>query len=278
MPEISDTDYNHFRKLIREKMGIDFSDEQKTLLCTRISALMIKYKTDTCHDFYNLVLGYKEVLGEFINVITTNHTFFYRENAHFHYLQDHIFPEAKAELFAGKRKNFKIWVAASSSGEEVYTIAMFMMEFFAMSMNQFDISILGTDISRNVIHKAELGVYRKENVEKLPPEFVKRYFEPTVANDLLIIKPDIRKFVMFRVLNLVRDSFPFKGKFDVIFVRNVLIYFKEPVRKKLLSQLKDLLNDGGYLFIGHTESFGTKIAGLTQVSPSVYRKEKSGER
>ncbi|MCZ8155772.1 MAG: hypothetical protein O9264_06615 [Leptospira sp.] len=270
---LDDVLYSKFSALIKEKVGIEYGPDQKNLLNNRLMALLLANKIENFHEYFELISNDEKgnYLTEFIAKITTNHTYFYREKSHFEFLESRIFREHEEDISQRNKKELRYWVAASSTGEEPYMLAMMLKNHF-VDRNIIPVKVLATDISRKVVEKATEGKYKRSEVDKLPEYYVQSFFN-TVESKFFEVKPEVKDLVTFRVLNLVRESFPFQGKFDVIFIRNVMIYFDEETRRKLISQLYDLLNDNGYLFIGQTESIHFKINKFNQVFPSVFKKD-----
>jgi chemotaxis protein methyltransferase CheR len=207
------------------------------------------------------------LLSEMINRITTNHTYFLRESAHYDFMVEHVFPKWKAE----SSRDIRIWSAGCSSGEEIYTVAIFIREHF-VPFFAHEWGLLGTDISLRVLEQAQQGVYSLDRLENLPKEWLTKYFDPVDETNYQI-KPDIRDMVLFKRFNLMRETYPFKGKFDIIWCRNVLIYFDQSHKQYILSHLVDVLKPGGYLFVGHSETLERETYGLRFIQPAIYQKE-----
>lgn len=203
-----------------------------------------------------------------INILTTNHTYFMRESEHFEFLKDVILPELKEKEKA--TRDLRIWSAAASSGEEPYTIAMVIKDFFGLDYLNWETSILATDISRKVLDKAVQGIYSKEQIQNLPQWWQKGNFVQLGENEYQV-KKEIRDKVIFRQFNLM-NTLPFKKKLHVVFLRNVMIYFDEETKKRLVSKIYDFMEPGGYLIIGSTENIDRSAVGFNFVRPSVFRK------
>lgn len=206
--------------------------------------------------------------NELISMLTTNHTFFLREPEHFEFFKEVVLPEwSKKEE---KKKELRIWSAASSTGEEPYTLAMILKSFFELSGNSWDTRVLATDISMKVLEKAAQGEYAKEQVDTLPENWKRRYFIKKINGDYKV-NQILRKEVIFRQFNLMGE-YKFKGKFHAIFLRNVLIYFDNKTKDEVILKMVDCLEHGGYLFIGTTESIDVTAKNLKYIRPSVYKK------
>ena len=170
----------------------------------------------------------------------------------------------------GGNKTVRIWSAGCSSGEEPYTIAMLLADQFEMGA-EWDIGILATDISTTVLEKAQTGIYSDTQLEQVPDVYKKKYFRAE-GEGLTAVSPLLKNLVMFRRLNLMNSEYPFKGQFQIIFCRNVMIYFDEPVREALLSRYHRYLEPNGYLFIGHSESIGRDNKYFRFIRPAIYQK------
>lgn len=203
-----------------------------------------------------------------IDALTTNHTYFMREFEHLEYMRRVVLPELKVREAA--RKDLRIWSAASSTGEEPYTIAMVLKDFFGLEHSQWDTKVLATDISTKVLEHARSGRYLREQIEVLPESWRRRYF--TRINELEYqVKQELKDEVIFRQFNLM-NPFPFQRPFHMVFLRNVMIYFDDETKRKLLNKIYDFLEPGGYLFVGTTEAIDRKGMDFQYVEPSIYRK------
>lgn len=210
-----------------------------------------------------------ELEKKLVDLLTTNHTYFMRESEHFDIFRKEVLPWLKE-----KEKNSRdlhIWCGASSSGEEPYTLAMVIKDFFGFEHNKWDTQILATDVSTEILEKAIEGVYGEEQIEPIPEHWKRRYFRKISGTDNYMVTDELKKEVLFRKFNLM-DPFPFKRKLHVIFLRNVMIYFDEATKQKLLKKIYDVLEPGGYLFLGQTESLDRGVIPFKLVQPSVFRK------
>jgi chemotaxis protein methyltransferase CheR len=210
----------------------------------------------------------EEELTPMIDQVTTNKTDFFREPAHFDYLARKALPELTLS-----KKSIVLWSAGCSTGEEPYTLAMVLNEF-ADGHRGCDFTILATDISTRVLEKARLAVYDEEAVSPVPPELKKKYLlrSKDRTRSLYRVRPELREHVRFRHLNLMDGDFGFREQMDIIFCRNVIIYFDKPTQERLLNGFCRHLSPHGYLFMGHSETlFGMDLP-LVQVAPTVYRR------
>ena len=204
-----------------------------------------------------------------VDLLSTNHTYFMRESEHFDFMKKEILPWLKEK--ESQSKDLRIWCAASSSGEEPYTIAMVLMDFFGLEHHQWDTQVLATDVSTEILKQAIKGVYTKEQISPLPEHWKRRFFRNIVGTDQYKVTEELKKEVLFRKFNLM-DPFPFRRKMHVIFLRNVMIYFDDVTKQRLLQKIYDSLEPGGYLFLGKTETLNRDNVPFHLVTPSVFRK------
>jgi len=244
--------FRQIRDFIRNYCGIYFDDKSKNTLERRLSRrLRLHYMRDF-REYYRLLMydeNRDKELQAIIDILTVNETYFFREQMQFKALNEEIIPELKKKKDV---KKINIWSAGCSTGEEPYTIAMLMLE--NKHFYNWDIDIIGSDISQRVLQVAREGVYKKNSFRTTDEYFIKNYFQDQ-QNGTQKISDKVKKMVSFNSLNLI-DPFRVKlvGKVDVIFCRNVLIYFDMAARKKVIENFFDILNEGGYLLLGHTES------------------------
>lgn len=270
MVTITDKEFNQLAAYIKEQYGIFLKKEKKQLVIGRLHNVLQEGGFSNFSDYYEYLISEKSgtAVDVLINRITTNHTYFMREPNHFYFFRDEVLPFLKEHV---RDRDLRIWCAGCSSGEEAYTLAMITDEFFTEKKMSWDTKILATDISDKVLKAARTGVYRKENMTHLPPLWVMKYFTKQ-SPELYEINEKIKKEVIYRRFNLMEQLFPFKKKFHVIFCRNVMIYFDQKTKVELTKKFYDMLEYGGYLFIGHSESlFGSKT-GFKYIMPAVYRK------
>lgn len=206
---------------------------------------------------------------QLVNILTTNHTFFMRENEHLDYMKKVVLPWLRQK--EAKRKDLAIWCGAASTGEEPYMLAMLINDFFGLESNEWNNQILATDVSTGALKKAIEGVYTGEQIEVLPEVWRRRYLRPTGQGDCYRITDELKKEVIFRQFNLM-EPFPFKRKMHVVFLRNVMIYFDSNTKRELIKKVYDVMEPGGYLFIGRTETIERGSAPFKLVSPSIFRK------
>ena len=203
-----------------------------------------------------------------LNKLTTNHTYFLRENEHFNYLAQEALPYL--ERVHGNDHSLRIWSAGCSSGQEPYTIAMALNEYFGTRRSLWKIQLLATDISVNVLTKACNGIYENESLNDVPQLWKTKYFK-RLPNGNFQVSDSIRKSVDFRTLNLM-DPFRFRKPFDIIFCRNVMIYFDGPTKEKLVNKFYDWSTEGGFFFIGHSENINKDTTRYRFIKPAIYQK------
>ena len=274
---ISKLEYEEIRKLFLKHYGIVLSDDISPVADSKLSGLFEKYNIKSFNSAerpWSADPG-NRLLLEMLDILTVNHTSFFRENSHFQFLRDVVLPELNVAQNDGLI-DLRFWSAACSTGEEAYSILFTMREYFGEKYHKLDGGVLATDIALSSLRKAKAGVYRKEKLEKLP-DFAKRYFTKSSALEHMV-HPDIRDDVLFRWLNLHADQFQFKQQYHVIFCRNAMLYFSQESRAILLKRLHDVLLSGGYLFIGHSETTTAIPPGLKQVAPAIFQKTKSNSQ
>ena len=268
--EITDKEFQQIVDFIKRHYGVNL-EKKRTLIVGRMSNMLVKKGYSGYSEYMDKVLKnpFGEEATELVNTLTTNHTFFLREAQHFDFLRQVVLPELKVK--EAKSRDLGIWSAAASSGEEAYTIAMVIRDFFGMDAKNWDTTILATDVSRKALAKAEMAVFEEEQIAGLPATWEKQYFTKR-EDGKFSLKKDIKDQVLFRYFNLMED-FPFKKKFHIVFLRNVMIYFDHETKVRLLNKMYDAMAPGGYLFIGTTETIDRSQSKFQYIQPSVYRKQ-----
>ena len=269
--ELTDTEFKKFSDFVYSYCGINLHEGKKEMVRARVGKQMRLKGFSGFEDYFKFVLNDEsgnEIVG-LINAISTNLTSFYRESRHFDFLVHDVIPDVNKSR---GHQRIRVWSAGCSTGEEPYTLAMVFLEGLQAGA-QTDLKILATDISTRVLESAMMGVYPEERVKSIDAVLVRKYFQKGVSNQkgYYKVKDDLRKLVHFARLNLMKP-FPMKGPFDVIFCRNVMIYFDQPSREKLVSRFFDFLSPGGYFFVGHSESLTGVRHPFKYVGPSIYRK------
>lgn len=263
--------FEAFRKIVYDASGISLSDNKEALVSARVGKRLRALGMSDYKEYLDFLVGDKngEEIVQFLDVISTNVTSFFRENAHFDVLTKLV-----QQWSAEGQRRFRFWSAACSTGEEPYSMAMTIQE--ALGKNTADVKILATDISTRVLDQCIAGRYDKQRVETVPAKLRPIYFEVERTNSALttyVIKPALKRLIVFKRINLSTPPFPMQGPMDVIFCRNVMIYFDNIVRQRLVDEMTRLLKPGGYLMLGHSESLTGLESDLRVVSPTVYVKE-----
>jgi chemotaxis protein methyltransferase CheR len=267
-------DFDRLRTLIYEESGINLSADKKTMMEIRIKRRLQTRRIASFGEYCDLVFtpqGREVELIHLIDVITTNKTDFFRESGHFDYLVSKALPDLAARHGAARKS--LIWSAGCSTGEEPYTLAMVLCEY-AQGAPGFRFSVLATDICTAVLEKAAMGVFKAEVVKPVPQDLRRKYFMRSrdPQSDLLRVVPEVRAVVEFRRLNFMDADFGLPESPEIIFCRNVIIYFDRATQVRLLEKLTRCLVPGGYFFAGHSESLQGMDLNLVPVAPSVYRK------
>jgi chemotaxis protein methyltransferase CheR len=267
---ISTEEFQRFRTLIYDESGISLNDQKQGLVASRLSKRVRQLGLTSFSEYYDRLIhdASREEFTQMLDLISTNKTDFFREPKHFDFLRTQVLPSLARE------KHVRIWSSACSTGEEPYTIAMTLYDGVS-DPTQWDCKILASDLSTRVLAKAAAGVYDADRVHDVPPDVVQRHFlRGRGKNDgQLRVKPHLSAMVQFRRLNLMDDHFPIKSPLDVIFCRNVMIYFDRPTQEQLVNKFHRYLKPGGHLFIGHSESLQWVNHPFRTVAPTIYRKE-----
>lgn len=280
---LSDEHYKTISTFIETRIGIRLPPNKRSMVEGRLRKRLKAHNLVDIEEYCNLLFedgALGDELTHLIDCMTTNKTDFFREPAHFNILRDNILSDLMALEKGGRGHKFKIWSAASSIGAEAFTIAMVMDQAVRSDYPRATFSILGTDISTDVLKQANRAIYPTEMIAPVPPEYRARYC--MVARDParkeIRIAPELRKHVHFKHLNLMDKSYPVEKDFDVIFCRNILIYFSREVQQQVVGHLVSHLRPGGYLILGHSESMaGGDQPELKQAYPTVFRKKFNNE-
>lgn len=264
-PSITDAEFAQFQKLIYKIAGISLADSKQVLLVGRLGRRLKHYGLGTFAEYYRMVssAGAEEELQVMVDLLTTNETYFFREEKHFEYLANHILAKRQAG------RPFDVWSAASSTGEEIYTIAMVLADKLGINASW---SVTGSDISQSVLAVAKRGLYWLDRTRGLPKEYLRKYCLKGVRENegSFIIAPELRNHTSFLQVNL-NTNLPGMGKFNVIFLRNVMIYFDAETKKQVVERLARQLLPGGYLIIGHSESLNGITDCVKPVQPTIYQ-------
>lgn len=261
---ISEQEFTQFQGLLFKLAGISLSPAKKSLVSGRLAKRLQYCELESYGEYFRLLTSGRNAaeMQMALDLLTTNETYFFREPKHFDLLRDRILPQRRPG-------GFRVWSAACSSGEEPYSIAMLLAD--QIGDNGWE--ILGSDISTRVLEKARTGHYILDRTSHIPRDYLSRFCLKGIGaqHGTFLVEKRLRSRVSFRQINL-NESLPGVGEFDVIFLRNVMIYFSMDTKRKVVARLLDRLRPGGYLIVGHSESLNGVTEGLQLVLPSVYRK------
>jgi len=266
--QLTDSEFFKLRDYMYDNFGINLA-QKRTLIEGRLQAVVTQKGFDNFTQYIDNLIEDKTggEVSMLVSKLTTNFTYFMREEQHFEFMRNVVLPESLPNI---KDNSLAIWSAGCSSGEEPYTIAMVLDDYFKGNKRGLDTRVLATDISDRVMNQAKQGIYSEERINKLSDNWRKKYFTQ-LGPDSYQVKPNIKNEVIFRKFNLM-DPIKFKRKFHLIFCRNVMIYFDAPTRQKLTEKYFQNLVPGGYLFIGMSESLANTNTSFDYVKPSIYRK------
>ncbi len=266
-------DFSRVSSFIYSQLGIKMPPEKQLMLQSRLLKRLSELQIDSFQKYIDFVFskeGSKEELIKMIDIVTTNKTDFFRESGHFDFLVESLLPELMNDR---RRKKIKIWSAGCSSGEEPYTIAMVMKEFLS-DYPAVDFEILGTDLSMRILEKAYYGIYPVQRIEDISNDLKKKYFlkskDPTQKTVRVI--PELRRKVKFQRLNFMDNTYPVDFDYDLVFCRNVIIYFDRDTQEKVINKIVNHLKPKGYFFLGHSESIASMDVQLVNVKPTIFRK------
>lgn len=268
---ITDEEFLRISAYMKNNYGIDLS-QKKVIINGRLENYLRKSGFRTCGDYLDAIK--KDKTGKYekmlVNLLTTNHTYFMREFEHFDFFRSKVLPWLKNKEAGGK--SLRVWCGAASTGEEPYTIAMVLSDFFSMERGQWDTKILATDISTRALQQAIAGVYSAEQLKNLPEKWKKNFFRPVAGGSQYMVTEELKREVLFRQFNLM-NPFPFKRKMHTVFLRNVMIYFDEETKRRLLEKVYNYMEPGGYLFVGTTETVDRSSVPFEIIQPSIFRKK-----
>lgn len=272
-------DFQRLSRFIESELGIKMPPEKKCMLETRLRKRLRILRMKSFGDYLDFVFspeGQSVEMVHMMDAVTTNKTDFFREPGHFDYLFQHALPELITRDGSGITRPMMVWSAGCSTGEEPYTLAMVLSEFaLRVPGLSFQFTVLATDISSRVLEAARRAVYVEDHAEPVPMAFKKKYMLRSRDRDrgLVRITPELRETVKFRRLNLLHGDFGFREPLDVIFCRNVLIYFERATQELVVNHFWRCLRAGGYLFLGHSETLAGLDVPFRTMAPTVYLKE-----
>lgn len=273
--QLTDHEFEQIRQLVYLKVGINLSAEKRTLVRSRLGKLLRKKGFGSFTAFLNAVEADRSggLLTELINAISTNTTNLFREPVHFQFLRQQIDTWRRdAAWCAARRNELRVWSSACSSGEEPHSIAMLLAD--ALRGTRLKFRILATDISTEVLARAQRAEYPVDKLSDLPSGYGQRYFsKPREGDTTVSLAPALQGCVTYAQFNLMNQRYPFKHGFDVIFCRNVMIYFDKPTQEAVVNKMASHVRPGGFLLIGHSESLSSLKHPYQYVAPTIYRLE-----
>lgn len=272
--KMSNDDFNRLSDFVFKQSGIKMPPVKKVMLQSRLQKRLRELKITSFKEYADYVFsdeGQKNEIIHMLDVVSTNKTDFFREPVHFDFLNSDVLPE-----FIQKHQfntTMKVWSAGCSSGEEPYTIAITLNEFRAKNP-KFDYSIVGTDLSTKILQNASAAVYKEERIANIPLELKRKYFLRSKDREKRTVRvvKELRSKVFYSRLNFMNDVYNMPEMYDIIFCRNVLIYFNRETQEQVINKLCHKLKSGGYLFIGHSESILGMNVPLDQIKPTIFRR------
>ncbi len=272
--DLTREDYERIRKLVYEKSGINLGEQKMQLVRARLGKVIRQKGLGSFRAYYEYVCNDAsgEALCGMLDAISTNTTHLFRENHHFKFLGETVRAWAADRSWRKRFSDLRIWSAACSSGEEPYSIAMTVHD--ALQGSDLGVKILATDISTRMLARASQGMFEIQRVGTVPAPLRQRYLRQVQhqGQSAMQVVPEIRQLIQFSRFNLMSPTFPFRKGFNVVFCRNVMIYFDRPTQQTLVNKFAQHLHGGGFLLIGHSESLNNLQHPLSYVEPTVYRK------
>ncbi|MEI8389825.1 MAG: CheR family methyltransferase [bacterium] len=269
MDKLNNNQFDKFTKLIYEKLGIYISEAKREMIQSKVSKLMRAVNIECFDEYHDFLLSNNKNghWSKFVDEITIHKTNFFREDNHFEFIRNKLDSIFKHNPRILRNNEIRVWSSACSNGKEAYTLAIVLKEYLPAGIN---IKILATDVSAGVIEKAQKAVYTLDAEDMINPYFLGKYFNK-VGSEYEVIQ-ELKNLITFRTFNLM-DIFPFQNSFDIIFCRNVMIYFDFKTQENLIKKFYNVLPGGGLLFIGHSESLNQKQYKFEYIQPTVYMKK-----
>ncbi len=267
--DMTDQEFDQLSSFVKTRYGIDLT-QKRTLIQGRLTHDLRSRGIKSFQEYFKILNddATGTEITNLLNRLTTNLSYFLRENEHYDFMTKTILPQWNATV---RDKDLRIWSAGCSAGQEAYTAQMVMHEYFGPRKNLWDTTILATDISAKAMNKAKAGIYTMDELKDIPPAWKSKYFVPS-GTDSLQVCDKIRREVVFRTLNLM-DNFQFKRQFHLIFCRNVMIYFDTETKRQLVKKFYDWTAPGGYFFISHSESLNGLNSQFKYIHPAIYQKQ-----
>lgn len=272
--ELSDEEFLRIRRLVYDYFGINLTDKKKSLVIGRLHKYLKRNKISSFKEY----IGYLEndadgnAISDLIDRISTNYTFFFREKRQFDFISQRALPEIVERQLRLNEKDIRSWCAGCSGGDEPFSLLITLLEYFGESFGLWDTGILATDVSESALEEGKEGIYSSGRLTPLNRTQIKTYFDK-VDETYYRVKDDLRKEILFRRLNLMNTSFPFKQGFDLILCRNVMIYFDSQTRERLVRLFYRMIKPGGYFFIGSSETIRGTDTDFRFIQPGIYKKE-----
>ncbi len=269
---ITEEEFLRISTHMKRNYGIDLS-QKKVIINGRLENYIKSNGWRSFSEFMNVVEHDKSGRQEkmLVNFLTTNHTYFMREFEHFDFFRKQVLPWLK-EKEARRGKDVRVWCGAASSGEEPYMIAMVLADFFGLERKEWDTRILATDLSTRVLQQAIAGVYTADQLKDLPQQWKRRFFKVCAGGTQYQVTSELKNEVIYRQFNLM-SPFPFRKKMHTVFLRNVMIYFDDKTKQEVIRKVYDVMEPGGYLFIGTTETLDRSSTPFQIIQPSIFRKK-----
>lgn len=266
MIRLTDSEFQYIVNFMKSNYGLNLINKRQ-LIESRMNNTLAEKGLNTFTEYFDVLKrNDKDEISLLINKLTTNHTYFMREPQHFKFLREVVLPYHEKN---NKNHDIRTWSAGCSSGEEAYTTVMTYKDYFGPAASSWDTTILATDISSHVMSLAQTKIYEPDALKDVPESWKTKFF--VKKGDMYDLNPSVRKEVVFRPFNLM-EKFQYKQPYDIIFCRNVMIYFDQPTKNELINKFYDALKPGGYLFIGHSESVQRDATRFKYVQPSIYQK------
>ncbi len=266
---MTEAEFLRIYRFVKSRYGIDL-DRKKEIVQGRLDNYIHRSGYSSYSEYMNAVES--DFTGrlerELVNILTTNHTFFMREFEHFDFLRQEVLPYLRRK--EERSKDLCIWCGAASTGQEPYMLAMLLKDFFGLEHHLWDTKVLATDISTEVLQHATKGQYDSEQIASLPEVWKRRYLH-SIGEGKYEITAEIKEQVLFRQFNLM-ETFPFKRKMHIVFLRNVMIYFDKETKQELIQKVYDIMEPGGYLFVGRTETIDRGCTPFKLIQPSIFQK------
>lgn len=269
---LDDAGFSALSRLVRAQLGIELPPQKRPLAAERLRKLAAARGIPSVKALLEDHLTGapdKAFLSDLANALSTNHTHFWREHEHLVLYRDRALPERMATR--RQDRDLRVWCAASATGEEPWTLTILLDQVLGGQRTNWQAGVLATDVSARALEIAQAGEYRTDNVERLPADLRRHGFDRQ-DTDTWRVKAGLRPLLLYRRFNLMREPYPFRVPFDVIFCRNVMIYFDDRTRFGVLQRLLSVLQPGGWLFVGHAETVPSRELGLQGVQPGVFRK------